>query len=209
MEEAAGLNNAASHYGHSALEERNDAGMHHGRSRNSSHGAVGQKAAKPDGEEEERLEAFDDCEIEHHKTQRNHDELTDAIRHAKEHIDLVPGNERTAVIEVAAVPLASLVVVAVRGLVTACGIVRILLRHVVGRHTIGIGEVAGNVGRSLLCQKAGNTRLSREVLHLGKSLLPRRLSAIAAGVAGLGENRRGRDKNCHDKFLHYLSFLDF
>ena len=113
MKEAAGLDDAAGHNGNAALEERDRTGVHHRGSRNACERAVGEKSAEADRQKKKRLKALDDGEVEHQKANRNHDELTDTVRHAEKHRHFMTCVERTLLIEVAAVPLAVLIVVTV------------------------------------------------------------------------------------------------
>ena len=113
MKEAAGLDDAAGHNGNAALKERDRTGVHHRGSRNACERTVGEKSAEADRQKKKRLKALDDGEVEHQNADRNHDELTDTVRHAEKHGYGVTLMERTLLIKVTAVPLAVLIVVTV------------------------------------------------------------------------------------------------
>jgi hypothetical protein len=110
---AARLDDAAGHNRNAALEKRNRTRVHHRGSRNACERAVGEKSAEADRQKKKRLKAFDDSEVEHQKADRNHNELTDTVRHAKKHSYGVTLMEGSLLIEVATVPLTFLVVVTI------------------------------------------------------------------------------------------------
>ena len=76
-------------------------------------------------------------------------------------LDLVSLHECARIVEIAAVPLAVLVVVAV----AVCG-KRLRLR------TISLRKVAGDVGRGLLLHEGHDARVAGKVLHLPERRLP-------------------------------------
>ena len=191
VEEVARLDDAALHHRHAARKERDDAVMHHRWSRHAGQGAVGEQSAKANRQEEKRLEALHDREIQEDQADRNHDELADAIRKPAQHLDLVPLHERTRVVEVAADPVAVLVIVAV-----AVRAKRLL------RRTVRLVEVTRQVRGRRLLQKAGNARVVAKTGRLVEGLLPWRL--LAAGV-GEGRKRARRESKSQKKFFHINS----
>ena len=189
MKEAAGLDNAAGHHGDSAFKKRDDSGMHHRGSRNSRKRAVREKSAETDRQEQKRFEALHDRQIHHDETERNHDELTDAVGHSEKRFHLVTGMESALLVEVAAVPLHILVVVAVA--VGAQGLFR---------RAVGLVEVAGDVGGSFRLHKTGDTGVGGQILDPAERLFPRRF-------VGLKRKASDRHEHCHQNFFHILTVL--
>ena len=161
--------------------------MHHRRSRHAGKRAVGQQSAETDRQQQKRFESLDDGQIDHDQTKRDHNKLSKTIRHSEERLDLVTGMERALIVEVAAVPLPVLVVVAV-----AVG--PLALRQI---GAIRLGEVAGDVGRRLRFKKTGNAGIGGEILDATERLFPRRF-------VRLERKAPKRDKHCHQNFLHLV-----
>ena len=205
VEEAARLDDARRHRGDARRIEGDHARMQHLRRRHARQRAVREEAAEADREQQQGLEALDDGEVHHDQAERDHDELADAVRQAAEHLDLVALHKGALAVEVAADPLAVLVVVAVRRLVAALGIVRVLADHVVGRHAVLLRVVAGDEGRRLLLQEARDAHVVLEV----DDAVERRPPLGRGGrrlIRGRGREAADRDEQRHKEFLH-CSFL--
>ena len=173
--------------------------MHHGRGRHARQRTVREQTAEADRQQEERFEALDDREIDHHEAERDHDELAHAVGQASEHLHLVAPHERTGVVKVAADPLLVLVIVAVRRLVTAVGLVRVLAEHVVHGHAVLFGVVAGDVGGSHLACEAGDAGVAAKIPHLVKRFPP-----VAGGLRR--ETKAGNSQNSQNRSFHFFPF---
>ena len=215
VQEPAGLDDSAGHHRNARRQHRYHAVVHHRGSRHARERAVGEKSAEANREEQQRLKALHDRKVHHDEAERDHDKLADAVRHAEERLDFVTLDERAKVVEVAADPLARSVIVAVRRLVAAVRVVRILASHRLRVDSIGLGVVAGDVGgrfllheagdtgfggKRFLLHEAGDTGFGGKVLHLGEHRLPR------GDVVRSGNGRKAasRNEHCHQNLFHVL-----
>ena len=161
VQESAGLDDAALHDGNAALQERYHAVVQHRGRGDAGERAVREESAEADRQQQKRLEALDDGEVEQDEADRDHDELPDAVGHSAEHLDRMALDEASAVVEVSAVPVEVLVPVSV-----AVGRQRLPLR------TRRLVEVARDERGRLLLEERAQAGVGPHVLDLGESRLP-------------------------------------